>query len=96
MLHFSYIMIKLSVLLNATSAEKIGFLNADLIWLVTALGPVAPARRKKAWCKPYAGLCNIQLYDKYLHLLHQLKLPSGTTMPSVDDARPRWHILPQL
>ncbi len=42
---------------------------------------------KKAGCKPYTGLCNVQLYDKYLHKLHQLKLQSGTTTPGVDDAR---------
>ncbi len=66
------------------------------IGLPAVQGPVAPARRKKAGYKPYAGLCNVQLYDKYLHLLHQLKLRSGTTTPSVDDAYPRWHILPQL
>ncbi len=41
--------------------------------------------------KPYAGLCNVQLYDKYLHLLHQLKLQSGATTPGVDDARPHQH-----
>ncbi len=52
------------------------------------LGPDALARHKKAGCKPYAGLCNVQLYDKYLHLLQQLKLRSATTTPGVDDARP--------
>ncbi len=57
-------------------------------YILDALGPVTPARRKKAVCKPYAGLCNVQLYDKYLHLLHQLKLQSGATTPGVDDARP--------
>ncbi len=31
----------------------------------------------------YAGLCNVQLNDKYV----QLRL---------DDAHPRWHTLPQL
>ncbi len=41
----------------------------------------APARRKNAGCKAYAGLCNVQLNDKYV----QLRL---------DDAR--WHTLPRL
>ncbi len=51
-------------------------------------GVVAPARHKEFGCKPYAGLCNVQLYDKYLHLLHQLKLQSGATTPGVDDGIP--------
>ncbi len=25
---------------------------------------------KNDGCKPYAGLCNVQLFDKYVHLLH--------------------------
>ncbi len=58
---------------------------------------------KNTWC-PRGRLHQLdvkklgvsQVYDKYLHLLHQLKLRSGATTPGVDDARPRWHILPQL
>ncbi len=76
---------------DSTSKKFCDYLNSLLSLSLRAedehLGPVAPARSKKAGCKPYTGLCNVQLYDKYLHMLHQLKLQSGTTTPGVDDAR---------
>ncbi len=57
--------------------KEAGILEYEALYVANLLGPIAPARRKKAGSKPYAGLCNVPLYDKYLQLLHQLKLRSG-------------------
>lgn len=57
-------------------------------------GPVAPAGRKNVGCKPNVRLNYVQTPDKYLHLMHHLKLQPGAGTLSLDNARPCRHILP--